>query len=122
MVTGEEANFRLRPKEWHRRTGYFERKSKLNAYTGDFERKCKKLRGDREIFPEMPSPKSHEHITYLEYQLLVFNKSREVINVIYNKLFYDSIHFCSFMRSHRMKYMPSAVASHETHGKCGHTE
>ncbi|XP_031623265.1 uncharacterized protein LOC116340757 [Contarinia nasturtii] len=78
LATDNEENFLKSSKEWHHMTGFFDRQYKLKRFTGAFEKKCRKLRENREIYEETPSKKSADYHTYLDYQLDVFNESCEI--------------------------------------------
>lgn len=41
--------------------------------TGEFEREAREIRENNELYPEMPSNRSDDVDTYIDYQLRIFN-------------------------------------------------
>lgn len=72
IQTGEEENFKMSYKKYHHNVGTYARINRLKQLTGLFEDVLRNLRENREIYPEMPSCKSADYETYIDYQLNIF--------------------------------------------------
>ncbi|XP_031638874.1 uncharacterized protein LOC116350994 [Contarinia nasturtii] len=78
IAAEEEVSYRLTSKQWHWQVGTVKRKKMMKKFTGKFEAECRRLRENREEYPETPSMKSRDHETYLAYKLRVFEESGQV--------------------------------------------
>lgn len=97
IETGKEFLVKISSGEFHNRTKQFQRDKKAEQMTANFERKCRRDRENREIYPETPSSNSSSFEYYVEHKLKFFNRGIK----LYCKQRYTRLSFDKYIRSTR---------------------